>query len=154
MTLMEVLVATMIISVAAIGVLSYSYHGAMQRRMAAAHIAATQVAHLLLEDWKANGGSVFYARGIHGIPSPLALDMGFEHLKTTYVAGGTIKCAYEFTVDTIPMQITLSRPVAHMRLVPLKVTTRWRLNLSDDEIEANDPRVVLIANARIDQAGG
>jgi hypothetical protein len=128
--------------------------------MAAARVTATQVAQLLLEDWKANGGSVFYARGIYGVPNPLTLDMGFKRTKTTYAkdedSGKTnIECVYELATDIMPMQITLARPVGYLRLVPLKVTARWRNDFSDGTVESTDrSRVVLTTNARIDQAGG
>jgi Tfp pilus assembly protein PilV len=146
MTLIEVLVATLVVSVAATGVLSYGYHGARQRRMARAHAGAVRIGHLLLEDWKANGGSVFYARAVSGTHNPLELNMGFEYNRS--------KRVYEITVDSIPMRVKLTRPSRYRRLIPLKVTVRWRLDLSEGEVRDDDPKVELITNARIDQAGG
>ena len=146
MTLIEVLVATLVISVAAMGVLSYGYHGARQRRMARAHAGAVRIGHLLLEDWKANGGSEFYARAVSGTHNPLELNMGFEYERSERV--------YKSTVDSIPMHVKLTRPIGHPRLIPLKVTVRWRLDLSEGEVRDGDPKVELITNARIDQAGG
>lgn len=154
MTFVEVVVATLVVSVAATGVLSYGYHGARQRRMARAQSTSTRVGHFLLEDWKGNGGSIFYARAIGGTPNPVKLDMGFEHIETNYRAGGLIECVYETTVDSIPMRITLSRRVGYLRLIELTVTVRWRSNLGDGPVEDGDPSIVLMTNARIDQVGG
>ncbi len=146
MTLIEVLVATVVVSVAAMGVLSYGYHGARQRRMARAHAGAVRIGHLLLEDWKANGGSVFYARAVSGTHNPLELNMGFEYKSSEGV--------YKITVDSIPMRVKFTRPSGYQRLIPLKVTVRWRLDLSEGEVRDGDPKVELITKARIDQAGG
>jgi hypothetical protein len=128
------------------GVLSYGYHGARQRRMARAHAGAVRIGHLLLEDWKANGGSVFYARAVSGTHNPLELNMGFEYKRSERV--------YNITVDSIPMRVKLTRPSGYRRLIPLKVTVQWRLDLSEGEVRDGDPKVELITNARIDQAGG
>ena len=159
MTFVEVLIATVVVSVAATGVLSYGYHGVQQRRIARAFSLSTQVGHFLLEDWKGNGGSVFYARAVDGTPNPLELDMGFEYIDDTYEFDDvtemlSIKCVYELTIDGIPMRITLSRPVGYMRLIPLTVTVRWHSKMRSDPVEDTDPAVVLTTNARIDQAGG
>jgi len=154
MTFVEVLMATVVVSVAATGVLSYEYHGARQRRIARAYSTSTQVGYFLLEDWKGNGGSIFYARAVGGTPNPVKLEMGFNHIKTSYTVDGQIECVYENTVDGIPMRITLSRPVGYMRLIPLTVTVRWHSKISDVPVEDTDPSVVLRTNARIDQAGG
>ncbi len=154
MTLIEVLVATVIISIAATSVLSYGYHGAKQRRMARAHAGATRVGYLLLEDWKANGGSIFYARAVSGTPNPLELDMGFEYVKMTYKAGGLIECIYELTVDSIPMRITLTRPTSYLRLVPLTVTVRQLDSGSVTDKDQLGNKVELTTDVRIDQVGG
>ncbi len=154
MTLIEVLVAMLIISIAAFGGLSYGYHGAVQRRRARAHAGAVRVGRLLLEDWKANGGSIFYARAVRGTPNPLELDMGFEYVKITHKAGGLIECIYELTVDSIPMRIALTRPTSYLRLVPLTVTVRWLGDLSDSLTDKNCLNVKLTTDVRIDQVGG
>jgi prepilin-type N-terminal cleavage/methylation domain-containing protein len=155
MTLIEVLIAALVVSVAATGVLSYGYHGARQRRMAQAHARATEVGYFLLEDWKANGGSIFYARAVAGTPNPLELDMGFEYVEMAHKVGGRIECIYELTVDTIPMRVSLTRPTGYLRLIPLEVTVRWRSDLSGGPVDKGDQSVVkLTTDVRIDQAGG
>jgi hypothetical protein len=146
MTLIEVLVATVVVSVAVTGVLSFGYHGARQRRMARAYATAVRVGHLLMEDWKANGGSMFYAKAITSTHNPLELDMGFEYKKSQEF--------YEITVDGIPLRVELTRPTGYYRLIPLTVTVWWWLDLREDNVRDDDPKIVLTTNARIDQAGG
>ena len=154
MTLIEVVVATVIISIAATGVLSYGYHGARQRQIARAHAAATRVGYLLLEDWKANGGSIFYARAIEDTPNPLDLNMGFKYVKRSYKPGGLTECIYEVTVDSIPMSIALTRPTSYRRFVPLTVTVRWLGDLSDGPTVKDVLNVELTTDVRLDQVGG
>jgi hypothetical protein len=153
MTFVEVIAATLVVSVAATGVLSYGYHGVRQRRMARAQNTCTQVGRCLLEDWKGNGGSIFYARAVGGTPNPVELDMGFEYVGTNYKAGGVIECIYKVTIDSIPMRIVLSRPLGYLRLIELTVTVSWRNDLSDGRVEDGDPSVMLRTSVRIDQVG-
>lgn len=154
LTLIEVVVATVIISVASIAALNYGYHGAVQRRRARAHAGAVRVGRLLLEDWKANGGSIFYARAVRGTPNPLELDMGFEYVKMTHKVGGLIECIYEFSVDTIPMRIVLTRPTGYLRLVPLTVTVQWLDSGSVTDKDRLGNKVELTTDVRIDQVSG
>jgi Tfp pilus assembly protein PilV len=153
MTLIEVVLATVIISIAATGVLSYGYHGAKQRRMARAQATATRVGHLLLEDWKANGGSIFYARAINRTPNPLDLNMGFKYVTYTH-KGELTECIYNLTVDLIPMRISLTRPTKYKSFVPLTVTVRWLGDLRDNSFTNKEFKVVLTTDVRIDQVGG
>ncbi|MHC4194529.1 MAG: type IV pilus modification PilV family protein [Planctomycetota bacterium] len=145
MTLIEVLVATVIVCVAAAGVLSYEYHAAKQIRMAFAKIEAVRLGHLVLEDWKANGGSEMYAVGVLSNPSPLDMDMGFLRIDNG---------VYRVTAGDTPMQVTLERPSQYRNPVPIKVTVQWRKDFCDGQIFSNDPAVVLNTYARPEQTGG
>jgi len=133
--LIEMIIAAVVIGVAVTGVLSYEYLAARQARMAKAHAAAVRIAYFLLQDWKANGGSIYYATGAGGAANPADLGMGFEN-----VGSG----AYNVTVDNFPMQVKLSRPEEYCTLIPITVTVRWRTNFI----------VAMTAYARVDQAGG
>ena len=70
MTLVEVMISTVILGVAAMGALSFEYHAAGHARIARAQICGTRVARLLLEDWMSTGGAIDY--------DPTALDVGFS----------------------------------------------------------------------------
>jgi len=67
--LIEVMVAMVVLAVAALGALSYQYHAAAQVRTADKQITGTQIARLVLEDWKSTGGAVAY--------DPACLGLGF-----------------------------------------------------------------------------
>ncbi|MCK4785075.1 MAG: prepilin-type N-terminal cleavage/methylation domain-containing protein [Desulfobacteraceae bacterium] len=70
LTLVEVLVATLILAIAASGALSHQYHTAGHAHIAKAQTIATNTAQLLLEDWKGASGAVNY--------NPAALGLGFS----------------------------------------------------------------------------
>ena len=67
--LIEVMVAMVVLAVAALGALSYQYHAAVQVQTADKQITGTQIARLVLEDWKSTGGAVDY--------DPARLGLGF-----------------------------------------------------------------------------
>jgi len=147
MTLLEVLVATVIISVSAAGVLSYEYHAAGQAKTASVYADAVRIGNFLLEDWKANGGSTMYANSVDE-----------THNDSDMVFAQTGPGVYRFTINNIPMQVALSRPkvTGYQRLVPLRVTVRWRTDFTNAVINnttASRP-VILNTLARVDQAGG
>jgi prepilin-type N-terminal cleavage/methylation domain-containing protein len=68
-SLVEALVATVVVAVAALCALSFEYLSTGQIHYANAQIHATRIAKLLLEDWKSTGGSDTY--------DPCELGLGF-----------------------------------------------------------------------------
>jgi len=146
MTLIEIVVSTVVVTVAAIGVLSYEYHSAKQMRMAFAQTAAVRIGYLLLEDWKSHGGSLRYANGSSGGGvSPVDLNLGFKHIEP-----GT----YEIVVDGMPMRVKLVRPEIYCNPIPLRVILQWRKDCKKGWIAPSDPNVELNCYARVDQEGG
>ncbi len=145
-SLIEVMIAMVVMCVASMGVLSYEYHGARQMRVARAKASAVRIGYLLLEEWKANGGSVHYARGT-GPYSPENLDMDLVHNKGDKQKriNGVLTNIFEYEtiIEGTPMKIELSRPVSYYRLIPLTAVMTWEKQ-----------SVVLSTKARIDQAGG
>ncbi len=67
--LLEVMVAMVVLAVAALGALSYQCHAAVQARTADIQITGTQIARLVMEDWKSTGGAADY--------DPASLGLGF-----------------------------------------------------------------------------
>jgi hypothetical protein len=145
LTLVEVIVSVTILCVATLGALSYQYHAARQSWLANAQTIAIRTGYLLLEDWKANGGSNVYVTGADGAHSPADLEMGFA-----YVGEGV----YKVTVDQLPMYVELSRPSGNLALVPLTVIVRWPANAAIDTVRSNNPSIVLNTYARVDQTNG
>jgi len=150
-TLVEVLIATAVTSVAATGALSYEYHAAKQRESARAFTRAVSTGYFLLEDWKANGGSTQYSDCVAGAHNPTKLKIN----GTTFVYDKPSR-HYEITIDKIPLRITLTRsyPVLDLRLLLLEATVQWPLNLKEFSNKNPVKSVVLKTYARIDQEGG
>ena len=100
----EVMVSVVVVTIVALGGLSYQYHAARHARIARAQITATRTAQLLLEDWKSTGGSSDYnpaALGI-GISFAGAVSIGSYDWDTT-LGGG----AYSAKIDDLPMVVML-----------------------------------------------
>jgi len=108
LTLVEVMVAIVILSIAVTGSLGYQYYAAKQARIAKIELAATHIAHLLLEDWKSTGGSGEYATN----GGPLQLGLGFTEVsdvpdvESEGIPGNTAQ--YGVIVDGIPMLVILA----------------------------------------------
>ena len=147
-TLVEVLIATVVVTIAAVGVLSYEYHAARQSRLACANAGAIRIAHLLLDDWKSNGGSLDYASGnLRSIPNPVDLDIGFSRVRSD---------CYEIAVDGIPMLVELVREgfVVSGSAIPITAKVQWSRNFIEGPFRPDDPFIKLTTYARADQAGG
>jgi len=107
-TLIEVMVSVVILSIAAVGALGYQYYAARQSSIAAARIAATRTAQLLLEDWKSTGGSTIYDPTTlklgfisHGLPYDFTLS------QWTAVGSALNNSSYAISIDGIPMTLVL-----------------------------------------------
>jgi hypothetical protein len=109
-TLIEAIVAMSILAIAAIGAMSYQYHGARHARIAREQITATRTAQLLLEDWK----SYCYDGEVDKY-DPTDLGLGFSEplpippgLTYGEVPGNPLNDAiYTITVDGLPMHVML-----------------------------------------------
>ena len=144
MTLVEVMLATVILVIAAVGALSFEYHTAGHTKIARAQISGTRTARLLLEDWMSTGGSSTY--------DPAALGLGFS-------SDGDTRAV---TVDGVPMLVTLEwkdvdyDATAEITLRRLDVTVRFGAasQAADaDRLEKIRP-VVLTTYVRTDASGG
>ncbi len=107
LTLIEVMVAAVILVVAALGALRCQYYAAGHGRIARAQIAAARTAQLLIEDWKSTGGSTEYDPSILGLgfSEPLTIPNGF----TTPEGLGTPlnDAVHSITLDGTPMLVML-----------------------------------------------
>lgn len=144
LTLVEVMLSTVILGIAAMGALSFEYHAAGHAKIAHAQICGTRIARLLLEDWMSTGGAIDY--------DPTALDVGFSQ-------DGD---AYAITVDGVPMLAALAwRDVgydatAEVTLRRLDVTITFGENSNsagDGKLKKVRP-VILTTYVRTDASGG
>lgn len=143
-TLVEVMLAAVILGIAAVGALSYEYHAAGHTKIANAQIYGTRTARLLLEDWMSTGGSSAY--------DPTALGLGFSSEDGSYAV----------TVDGVPMLVTLaSKDVAYdaaakITLRQLSVTVAFGAASQAGNVDGLDKirPVVLTTYVRADASGG
>ena len=103
-TLIEIMVAMVVLVVAALGTSGYQYYATKQARIAQAQITATRTAQLLLEDWKSTGGSEDYDPATLGLGFSSALSLPEGH--PVGLALGN--AAYTITVNDAPMVIVLT----------------------------------------------
>ena len=115
LSLVETVIAVLVIGVAATGGLAYQYHAAKHLRAGKVQMTAARMAQLLLEDWQRSGGSGDY--------DPRRLRMGLSRS-----AGG-----YVVTAGGVEMNVALSRSAATdaqsgtlSALVQISVTVGWR----------------------------
>jgi len=171
-TLVEVMVAMVVLAIASLGALGYQYHAATQARIAHAQTTSTRIAQLLLEDWKSTGGSENY--------DPIALGLGFSS-NIIYLDQGVPlpNGVYSITVDDVPMVIVLKwadvdyDSEAEVTLRQITVTTVWRRNaekkvnwgtITAEEVanehansgygDALRPLATLTTYVRLDASGG
>jgi type II secretory pathway pseudopilin PulG len=152
--LVEAMVATVILSIATLGALSYQYYAARHARIAQAQITAMCTAQLLLEDWKSTSGSQEY--------DPTTLGLGFSSLMIpSYFSEGKGKgvgtplnnTAYTITVDNVLMWLILrwkdvdNDPIAGITLRELAISIKWW--------EGSDvPPIILTTYVRLDESDG
>lgn len=143
-TLVEVIVATLVLAVASLGALSYQYHAVRRAKLAQVEITAAQLAQLLIEDWKSHGGEDQY--------NPLDLNMDFEKTKLD----GT----YKITFNDFPMQVELRHTdididtAAGVTLREIRIIIRWRRDYADLSPADSDPEFTTTTYVRRDQSGG
>ncbi len=143
MTLVEVMIAVAVIIIAALGTLSFEYLTVTHIRFARAQLTASRLGQLLLEDWKSTGGSDDY--------NPEDLQMGFS-LPPEMPAGN-----YMTMIDNIPLYFNMSRddiatdPVAGTMLRKISIAVRWNRDYGVEQVDDDDPGVVLTTYVRRDQ---
>jgi len=143
-SLIEVMVAVVVLAVAVLGVLNYQYHATRRTILAKDELTATRTARLLLEDWKSHGGDAHY--------DPTLLEMGILPTGVTD--------RYLVRVNDLPLYATLQwRDVeentdAGVTLREIRVLLQWRRDRSVGAMEATDPDFAMTTYVRRDQSGG
>ena len=158
------MVAMVMLSIAALGALSYQYYAAQQARAALAQVTAARTAQLLLEDWKSTGGSEDY--------DVTALGLGFSsNLTKLSPHGAEIAIPlqdglYGAKVGDVPMVVLLDwedveyDSIAEVTLRQLSVDIcfgmGWEAGTTVGDIKSRSvvPEVTLSTYVRLDGAGG
>ena len=142
-SLLELIIAIIILGIVAVGSLHYHFYAAQQIRTTKAEQTAMRTAQLLLEDWKSNGGDSNY--------NPQELEMGFTSFDTD---------AYMVTIDDLPMTVKLfcsdvdTDTVSSVTLRKIQALVRWRSDYGMGTVTLDDPMYVMTTYVRLDQAGG
>jgi len=162
-TLLEAMVTSAIVAIAALGGLSYQYQAAMHVRIAHAQKTATRTVQLLLEDWKTTGGSSEY--------DPSALGLGFSTISPGLsireeLGAAVNNSAYSIRIDGLPMVVMLRYKdvdydeTAQIRLRQLGVAiefgevTAGSTIVTRSEWLGKIPTVTLCTYVRADASGG
>jgi Tfp pilus assembly protein PilV len=141
-TLIEALIAMVMIVIIALGGLSYQYFGAKHFRIAHGELTATRATQLVLEDWKGSGANA------PANYDPSTLGLGFAK-----PIGGE-DCDYIITVDGVKMYMTLAYNDVEVdtdsgiTLRELDVTTQWRNDGGSAAPGASDPSIFMATYAR------
>jgi len=145
LTLIEVVIALAVMAAATFGSLVYEYHATRHARIAAAEIAAKNIAHLLVDDWKSTGGVETY--------DPVSLNLGIS---------STTEDGYDYTTtaDGIYLFVNLSYQdidsdaETGTTLREIQVRVRWRNDFGPGSITNDAPSIVLTTYVRRDQSNG
>ena len=154
-TLVEVMVAMSVLSIATLGALSYQYLAAKHARLARAQITGTRTAQLLLEDWKSTGGSGEYDPATLGLGFSTKLQVPSFWSEGEGVGIGTPlrTDVYYIIVDNVPMWILLRwRDIDYDSTA--EVTLRQLGVIINCDQSYGVLPIVLSTYVRIDGAGG
>jgi len=97
LTLIEIMVAMTVITIAITGAMGFRYYSALDARKADVQITAARLGLLLLESWKGTGGNEDYNPALH-LGSNLSLVSNTETMPTTLVSYSTLN-RYTVTVN-------------------------------------------------------
>jgi prepilin-type N-terminal cleavage/methylation domain-containing protein len=143
-TLIELVVAILIISIVSVGAINYQYFGTRMAQRADAEITATRTARLILDNWKKKGGDENF--------DLIDLDMGFTQPNhETY---------YRITVNQLPLTVTLNwqdievNADAGVGLRQLQVTIQWRQDYREGDVSNTDPSYITTTYVRRDESEG
>jgi prepilin-type N-terminal cleavage/methylation domain-containing protein len=139
-TLVELVIAILILSIVSVGCLSYQYFSTRMAIRANAELTVTRTARLVLDNWKRTGGDEHF--------DPTSLNVGFQTSGNSYL----------ITTNQLPMTVSLQwqdvgyDAIAAVTLRQIQVTVRWRSDYQAGAIRNNDPSYVMTTYVRIDES--
>jgi hypothetical protein len=166
LTLIEAVVAMVLLAIVVLGALGYQYYAALHARIARAQIIATRTAQLLLEDWKSTGGSTEYDPSTLGLgfSTKLAVPAHWSNGEGGGAGAPLHDGVYAITVDELPMLVMLSwldvaeDAQAQVKLRQLTVIvnfgTQAALQAGSTVWPANLAPIILTTYVRLDESGG
>lgn len=143
-SMIELIVAALILGVASVGALGYQYYARQMSLRANADITAARTARLILDNWKKTGGDETF--------DLVDLKMGFVKSPDSQ--------NYRITVDNLPITISLDwqdidqDAEAMVTLRKIEATLRWRSDRTGGALRTADPTYVISTYVRKEEAGG
>lgn len=143
-TLLELVIASLILGVVAVGALGYQYHARRMALRARAEITAARTGRMVLDNWKRTGGDENF--------DLTALQMGFVKNPSTNT--------YAITVDDQKLTVTLDwqdievDTAAMVTLREIAAVVRWRSDYQTGTIRESDPIYRIHTYVRKEEAGG
>jgi prepilin-type N-terminal cleavage/methylation domain-containing protein len=146
MTLIEIMIATVVVLVVVTGIMAYRYYSALDAKKAEVRAMAARVSLLLLEGWKGTGGATDYDPEVaFEAEFPISVSVFGPEIPTDY--SGTLfnlLGTYEIIVEDVYfyttmayLDETLTEPQT------LNICTAWRHNYQDGSISDTDKSVRL-----------
>ncbi|MHC4395170.1 MAG: type IV pilus modification PilV family protein [Planctomycetota bacterium] len=130
-SLVEVMIAILILSVAVIGASGYRYYAALDARKADMQMTASRVALMLCESWRGlNGDQNYDPTNYFG--SELQLVAIEDHYGTTSPGGFNMLGRYQATLNNLPCYITMSWADVASGLRALNVVVDWSQQTDPD----------------------
>ena len=122
LTLIEVLLAALVLSIAILGTITYRYYSALDGRRALIHATATRTAQLLTESWQGTNGSQSYDPVSHLSCDNLTITTGIGPQAPD---GFTSLDSYELLFNNMKFYATLSYKDLQPGLRALNVALAW-----------------------------
>lgn len=145
-TITEVMLASAVLAIGVFGTLSYRSRAALDARRADIEMTAGRMGLKLLQDWRAENGSMTYDP-VSRIAAPGITVIQTGSTGLTMPSGyDTILGQYKITVDGITYRVMLSSQVAVAGSTPraLSVQIGWRMDRSDENLTDTD-KVIRLA---------
>lgn len=145
-SLLELVIAIVIVMVLAVGGLSYLYHSNVGAKKAEVQATAARMASLLVHSWKGNGGSptfnpvTAYETEFTITDSPSGPPAAIPDYAGTFTLLGN----YHIVIDNVNYYAAMSySPATASHPLVLSVCVAWRVNYAAGAISENDPSVRL-----------
>jgi len=145
-TIVEVMMSVTIITIVALGTLSFQYYSVKDSRTSEAQVTATRLGQLLLEDWKSTFGDAGYdatSLGM-GFVAPIPPETGDYKITLDNQTFYLQKTQQEVDIPNNPDL------VAGITLQELSVTVSWRRDYGNGAVSSSDPTLTFTTFVRRD----
>jgi Tfp pilus assembly protein PilV len=135
-------IASTVLGIGALGVLNYQYYAVSHAKRAQTEVKASKIGQLILEDWKATGGSTGF--------DPSQLQMGITRDVDEY----------KVTMDDVTFFLKLSSKdqahdlVSRTTIRQINVMVKWRKDYADVPVNSDYLSYSMSTYVRVDQSGG